>query len=75
MVVPTLLDQEAHDGEEVAENADAALGCGTLLSQRDDVAWPFAYGAEQIEIDARAESRGPLIGQQRIENLRGRRRV
>src|SRR5882672_8140044 len=67
--VPTVrLDQEAADGEVVAENPDAALGGPAALRDRRDVARPFADGAEEIELDAGPQRLGALVRPERLEN-------
>ena len=52
-VAPVLFDQHAVDREEIAQDADAALGCRAVAGDGGHVSRPFAHGPEDIEIDRR----------------------
>ena len=51
-VAPVLFDQDAADGKEIAQDADAAFGCRTMAGDGGHVSRPFTHGPEDIEIDA-----------------------
>ena len=50
-VAPVLFDQNAVDGEEIAQDADAAFRCRAVAGDGSHVSRPFTHGPEDIEID------------------------
>lgn len=67
-VMPVLFGEDAVDGEEIAEDADAALRGRAVAGDGRDVAGAFAHGAEDVEIDCGFEGRGALVGLQHLED-------
>src|SRR5207249_2650832 len=60
--------QKPDDGEEIAKNADAPLGGPAAPRQRRRVPRPLSEGAEQIQLDGRAQRRRPPKGKQRLKD-------
>jgi hypothetical protein len=73
--VPVLFGQHAVNGEEIAENPDAPLGCGAVPCDRGRVARPFTHGPENIQIDGRFQSCRALVRLQHVKNKTGSQRT
>jgi hypothetical protein len=67
-VVPVILHQDTVDGEEIAQDADAALRCRTVLCNGGHISGPFPHRPEHIEINCRFESRSALMRLQHVEH-------
>ena len=71
VVVTVLFGEDTADAEEVAEDANAALGGGGVLGDGGYVVMAPADGAEDIELDSGLESGGVLIGRGQFEDKAG----